>query len=97
MSHDDYKIILPQSDKRLKEFRSLYNRRKQQTQKAIDKLKKHPMNLSISGIEKLQDNEVGNYSIRVSKGDRIIYDVYPKKREVLLIRAGKHDLYRLLK
>lgn len=88
---------MPKSSKALKEFKNLYRRRKEQTQKAIDKLKKHPTDIARHGIEKLKDNEVGSHSIRVSKGDRIIYDVNTKKKEVLLIRAGKHDLYRLLK
>ena len=97
MSKSDYTILLPQSSKRLKEFKNLFTRRKKQVEKAIEKLKKYPTDLTKSGIEKLEDKEVGEYSIRVSKGDRIIYDVNLKKREVLLIRAGKHDLYKLLR
>lgn len=97
MNLDEYKILLPRSVKALKEFKNLFNRRRNQTQKAIDKLKIHPTDITISGIEKLSDNEVGDYSIRVSKGDRIIYDVNLKKKEVILVRAGKHDLYRLIK
>ncbi|MBI4089553.1 MAG: hypothetical protein HY424_02490 [Candidatus Levybacteria bacterium] len=97
MKQDEYAIVLPKSSRALKEFKVLYKRRKSQVEKAISKLKIYPTDISKMGIEKLKDREVGNYSIRVSKGDRIIYDVDTKARKVLLIRASKHDLYRLIK
>lgn len=98
MNQDEYKIILPKSSRGLKEFKVLYKRRKSQVEKAISKLKVHPTDITKKGIEKLENNEVGDYSIRVSKGDRIIYDVNKEGREVLILRAVKHDFVdRLLK
>lgn len=92
---DEYQIILPSSGRGLKEIRHLYLRRKNQLQKAIEKLKKNPTNYLLKGIEKLQNSELGDYSIRVSKGDRIFYDVDQKKKIVYILRAGPHDLYKL--
>lgn len=93
---DEYVIILPSSGKGKKELDGLYVRRKNQFEKAIEKLRKNPTNLLIKGIEKLKDNSLGQYTIRVSRGDRIFYDVDQKRKIVYILRAGKHDLYKLL-
>ena len=89
-----YKIILPNSGIGHKEIKNLYKRRKEQVIRAISKLEKSPTDFTLKGIEKLQNSELGGYSIRISKGDRIFYDVDQKQRTVYLLRAGKHDLYR---
>ena len=93
---DEFQIILPQSGKGIKEIKLLLNRRKSQTNKAIEKLRKHPADFTKKGIEKLDNSDLGQYTIRVSKGDRIFYDVDIKNKIVYLLRAGKHDLYKLI-
>ena len=90
-----YEVKLPTSGTGLKEIRQLYKRRPQQVEKAIKKLEKAATDFTLKGIEKLQNSELGDYSIRVAKGDRLIYDIDQKKRIVYLLRAGKHDLYKL--
>lgn len=93
---DEFQIILPQSGRGLKEIKLLLNRRKSQASKAIEKLKKYPTDFTKKGIEKLDNPALGQYTIRVSKGDRIFYDVDIKNKTVYLLRAGKHDLYKLI-
>jgi mRNA-degrading endonuclease RelE of RelBE toxin-antitoxin system len=93
----NYKIVLPAKGRAKKELDLLYNRRAQQFKKSIDKLTKSPTDYTIKDIEKLTNIKYGEYSIRVSKGDRLFYDVDAKSRTVFLRRAGKHDLYRLMK
>lgn len=92
----EYSILLPKKGKGKKEIDSLNKRRKKQLNKAIAKLKENPTNLKIKGIEKINDSRFGEYTIRVSKGDRLFYDVNQSKREVYIFRAGKHDLYKLI-
>lgn len=92
----EFKIVLPKSGRGVKEIKILLKRRKLQLLKAIQKLKKHPTDLTKKGIEKLSDPELGQYTIRISKGDRIFYDVDTKNKKVYILRAGKHDLYKLL-
>lgn len=92
----EFKIVLPKSGRGVKEIKTLLKRRKLQLLKAIQKLKKHPADLNKKGLEKLNNPELGQYTIRVSKGDRIFYDVDTKNKIVYILRAGKHDLYRLL-
>ncbi|MEK7165608.1 MAG: hypothetical protein AAB874_02265 [Patescibacteria group bacterium] len=92
-----YQIILPTSGTGKREISNLLKRRKPQLLKAIKKLETDPTNYRIKGIEKLSDNRLGQYTIRVSKGDRLFYDVDMKNNKVFLLRAGKHDLYKLLK
>lgn len=92
---EHYEIKLPTSGTGLKEIRQLYKRRLQQVNKAIKKLEKAPTDFTIKGIEKLKNSELGDYSIRVAKGDRIFYDVDQKNKIVYLLRAGLHDLYKL--
>ncbi len=92
---ESYEIKLPTSGTGVKEIRQLYRRRRQQVEKTIKKLKKAPTDFTLKGIEKLQNSDLGDYSIRVAKGDRLFYDVDQKKKIVYLLRAGKHDLYKL--
>jgi Txe/YoeB family toxin of Txe-Axe toxin-antitoxin module len=91
-----YFIILPSTGRGQKEIQLLLKRRKKQLEKTINKLKKYPTDFTIKGIEKLTDNRLGQYTIRVSKGDRLFYDVDDDKKVVSILRAGKHDLYKLL-
>lgn len=91
-----YRIILPNKGRGLKEVKNLYSRRKKQTEKTIRKLQKFPADISKKGIEKLRNSRFGQYSIRVSGGDRIFYDVDVRIKEVYILRAGKHDLYKKL-
>lgn len=93
---NDFQIILPVSGKGKKEFDSLFSRRKKQVIKTVEKLKKNPLDFNKKGIEKINDNSLGEYTIRVSKGDRIFYDVDVQVRKVYILRCGKHDLYKLL-
>lgn len=95
-SKNDYKIIFPSSGRGLKEVETLLQRRKKQLEKAIEKLRYSPTNFQIKGIEKIDNSSLGQYTIRVSKGDRVFYDVDEKNKRVFILRAGKHDLYRLI-
>ena len=90
-----YSIMLPNSGKGLRELKKMKSRRPSQLLKAFDQLKKNPLDLKIKNIEKLNNSELGDYSIRVSKGDRLFYDVNQDKLEVYVLRVGPHDLYRL--
>ena len=92
----EYSILLPNKGRGKKEFDTLKKRREKQLNKAIEKLKKNPTNLKIKGIEKINDARFGEYTIRISKGYRLFYDVDHDKREVYIFRAGKHDLYKLI-
>lgn len=91
-----YTVFLPNKGKGRKEFDLLYARRKPQVEKAISKLQLSPSDFTKKGTEKIKNNRFGEYTIRISKGDRIFYDVDLKKREVYILRAGKHDHYKLL-
>jgi Txe/YoeB family toxin of Txe-Axe toxin-antitoxin module len=93
---NDYKIILPSAGKGLKEIKQLLQNKKAQTTKAIEKLRKNPTDFTQKGIEKIDNHALGEFTIRVTRGDRIFYDVNMKKKEVYLLRAGSHDLYRLI-
>lgn len=93
---DEFKIILPTKGKGIKELKNLLIRRKPQTLKAIEKLKRNPTDYRLKGIEKINSEDLGQYTIRVSSGDRIFYDVDPKNKIVYILRAGKHDLYKLI-
>lgn len=93
---DEFEIVLPSSGRGKKELELLHCRRKRQVEKALNKLRKNPTDYTVKGIEKIDEYNLGEYTIRVSKGDRIYYDVDRKNKRVLLLRAGKHDLYRLL-
>lgn len=95
-TENDFKIILPASGKGYKELESLRKRRNQQVLKVIDKLRKNPTNFQDKNIEKLKVHSFGDYSIRVSGGDRIFYDVDLKTKKVYLLRASKHDIYKRL-
>lgn len=94
---DEFEIILPSRGKGFKEIKLLLKRRRNQLEKTIMQLKKSPMDLNNKNIEKLNNAKLGQYTIRVSKGDRIFYDVNKTKKEVLILRGGKHDLYKYLK
>ena len=94
--NDEYEIILPTSGRGKKEIESLYRRRKKQLDKTIVKLTSSPADYNLKGIEKLDNPELGQYTIRVSKGERLFYDVDEKSKKVYILRAGKHDLYRLI-
>ncbi len=94
-NESSFEIIFPNSGTGLKELKRLYKRRESQFEKTIEVLRKYPTNFRIKGIEKLKNSELGNYTIRLSKGDRIFYDVDLKNKKVFLLRAGKHDLYKL--
>lgn len=93
---EEFEIVLPSSGRGKRELELLYRRRKKQVEKALNKLRKNPTDYTVKGIEKINEHSLGEYTIRVSKGDRIYYDVDRKNKRVLLLRAGKHDLYRLL-
>lgn len=95
--NDQYEVILPKKGRGLKEIKRLLKGKKKQIKKAIKKLQKFPVDISHKDIEKLRISELGKYSIRVSGGDRIFYDVDTKNKKVYLLRAGKHDLYKLLR
>lgn len=90
-----YTIIFPKTGKAVKELQNLFRRREKQVEKAIEKLKENPTNFRVKGIEKINNHAFGDYTIRVSKGDRLFYDVDEKNKKVFILRAGKHDLYRL--
>ncbi|MBL7150604.1 hypothetical protein ISS86_01595 [Candidatus Microgenomates bacterium] len=94
--NDVYKVILPNQGRGFKEIRGLLRRRNQQVKKAIKKLQKFPTDIRKRGIEKLRNPIFGQYSIRVSKGDRIFYDVDTQDKKVYILRAGKHDIYKYL-
>ena len=91
-----YEIIIPASGKGKKEIDRLLKSKKQQLTKAINKLATSPINLQIKDIEKLNDDRFGQYSVRVSKGYRLFYDVDITNKKVYLLRVGPHDLYKLL-
>lgn len=93
---DLFTIVLPNSGKAYKELQILQGRRPNQLGKAINKLKLNPTNFKIKGIEKLKNSKLGTYSIRISSGDRVFYDVDLKKKKVFILRAGKHDYYKML-
>lgn len=92
----EYEIIFPKSGKGIKEIQTLLKRRGNQLEKAINKLKKSPTDFRIKGIEKIDNSSLGQYTIRISKGDRLFYDVDIKNKKVFVLRAGKHDLYRII-
>lgn len=91
---DEFTIILPQGGRGTKEIATLKKRFPKQINRIIAKLKASPTNLQDKNIEKLKIKEFGDYSIRVTRGDRIFYDVDLKSRSVYLLRAGKHDFYK---
>lgn len=93
---NEYRIIFPSSGKGKKELDVLYLRRRTQTIRAIHRLKNSPTDFRLKGIEKISDTRLGQYTIRVSKGDRIFYDVDRNNKTVYVLRAGKHDLYKLI-
>ncbi len=95
-NNTEFEIVFPSSGRGLKEIEILLQRRKKQLEKAIEKLRYFPSDFKIKGIEKIDNASLGQYTIRVSKGDRIFYDVDVKNKRVLILRAGKHDLYRLI-
>jgi len=94
--NEKHTIILPRSGRGVKEIASLFKRRRQQLQKTIQKLSISPTDYRKKGIEKLDNSVLGQYTIRVSKGDRLFYDVDEKNKKVYVLRAGKHDLYKLI-
>lgn len=94
--NDQYEIVFPKSGRGIKEIKLLLQRRKSQLEKTIEKLKHSPTDFRIKGIEKIDNSSLGQYTIRISKGDRLFYDVDEKKKKVFVLRAGKHDLYRLI-
>lgn len=94
--NDEYAIIFPKSGRGIKEVEILLRRRKKQLEKAIHKLEQSPTNFKIKGIEKIDNSSLGQYTIRISKGDRLFYDVDKKSKKVFILRAGKHDLYKLI-
>lgn len=95
--NEHFEVILPKKGRGLKEIKTLLKRRRKQTEKAIKKLQKFPTNIAHKNIERLKISEFGEYTIRVSGGDRIFYDVNTKDKKVYILRAGKHDLYKLLR
>lgn len=94
--NDKYVVILPNSGRGAKEIETLFRRRRKQLEKAIKKLETSPTDYRQKGIEKLDDSSLGQYTIRISKGDRLFYDVDGENRKVYILRAGKHDLYKLI-
>ena len=94
--NEKFLILLPSKGKAKKELDLLYKRRPQQLEKAIEKLTQNPTDFTIKGIEKLSNNNLGQYTIRVSKGDRLFYDVDLPNKKVYLRRVGKHDYYKYL-
>ena len=93
---DSFTVILPSKGKAKKELDLLYKRRPKQLEKVIEKLKLSPTDFKIKGIEKLTEDKLGEYTIRISKGDRLFYDVNLKEKKVYIRHAGKHDFYKLL-
>lgn len=94
--NENYTVILPRSGRGVKEIENLFKRRRIQLQKVIQKLSLSPTDYRKKGIEKLDNPELGQFTIRVSKGDRLFYDVDEKNKKVYILRAGKHDLYKLI-
>lgn len=94
--NEKYTVILPSSGRGVKEIENLFKRRKKQLQKAIRKLSMRPTDYRKKGIEKLDNSILGQFTIRVSKGDRLFYDVDIKNKKVYILRSGKHDLYKLI-
>ncbi len=90
-----YSVIFPKTGKAVKGITNLLQRREKQFIKAIEKLEQSPTNFQLKGIEKINNNSLGKYTIRVSKGDRLFYDVDDKNKKVYILKAGKHDLYKL--
>lgn len=95
-SSGEFQIILPRTGRGAKEIASIFRRRKKQLEKAIKKLKISPTNLRDKNIEKLNNPDLGQYTIRLSKGERLFYDVDVKNKIVYVLRVGPHDLYKLI-
>lgn len=93
---DSYTIIFPTRTKGRKELDKLFQSRPNQLKKAFEKLQIDPTNYKDKSIEKLQVDFLGEYSIRISKGDRLFYDVNTTKKEVHILRGGAHDFYKKL-
>lgn len=93
--NEEYAVVFPKTGRAVKEISNLIQRREKQVDKAIKKLQTNPTDYRVKGIEKINNHAFGQYTIRVSKGDRLFYDVDEKKKKVYILRAGKHDLYRL--
>lgn len=91
-----YKIILPDKGKAKKSLVQLLKRRRKQIDKSINKLKTNPIDYKDSNIEKLKNPRLGQYSIRISKGDRLFYNVDQNHKKVYITASGKHDLYKLI-
>lgn len=94
--NEKFSVLLPSKGKAKKELDLLYKRRPQQLEKAIKKLIQSPIDFTIKGIEKLSNRKLGEYTIRVSKGDRLFYDIDLQNKKVYIRRAGKHDYYKYL-
>lgn len=92
--HIYFEIVIPKG-KINKQMARLYRQKRSQLEKAISKLRNNPQYLQDRNIEKLQDSNKGQYTIRVSKKDRLFYNVDSKKRLVIIVMAGPHDYYRL--
>lgn len=91
----EYTIIFPKTGKAIKEIKLLLKRREKQFKKAIKILENNPTDFRSKNIEKIINHAFGQYTIRISKGDRLFYDVDEKNNKVFILRAGKHDLYKL--
>lgn len=93
---DEFQIILPRTGRGVKEIASMFRGRRKQLEKAIKKLQTSPTNLRDKNIEKLNNPDLGQYTIRLSKGERLFYDVDVKNKIVYVLRVGPHDLYKLV-
>lgn len=91
-----YQIIIPTKGRGAKELKSLKRRRPQQLTKAFKQLEINPIDLKQKNIEQLRNRDLGEFTIRISKGDRLFYDVDRSQRKIFILRAGPHNLYRLL-
>ena len=93
---NEFVIKLPTCGKGKKEIDNLFKRRRNQLEKAINKLKANPTDYRQKGIEKVHDCRLGDYTIRINKNERLFYDVDKKNRIVFLLRTGPHDYYKLI-